>query len=753
MKQQKKNSIKDFHNSIIATILIIICSVSVYYNSLNAPFIYDDTRVIENLDIQKLNNIGLILTKYDRQLTYLTFLLNYHFNKQNTFGYHLFNVIIHTLTSILVFFLIKRIVFFTNNRNSILLPLTVSLVFAVHPINTEVVTYIYNRSSSLSALFYLLSLLLFLNTIMTETKFQRLYFGLSLISFILSFFSKQISITLPVIIFILDYIFLSDFNITKVVSRKKFHITYWSLLIVLLLLQYTVLRNIKEMKEETSWTLISYYITQPWLITKYLQLITVPTGQCINHIIKPVKTILELRFILPFLIISGIFISASVLYRKRQNKIILFSILFFFITLIPTTLFIVHIGERHLYLPALGFYLGLSNIIFLCFKKELFINKNLILITIFATYIFILSVLTIKRNRLYNDPILMWQDAIIKYPDNVVAYNNRGNAYLNKGEYDRAISDCSEAIRLDKNNAKAYYNRGNAYAYKRIYDKALYDYNKAIEIDQNYADAYHNRGMVYYALNEYDKSVMDYTRATELKPYFAKAYKNRGYIYYLKGYYDNAINDYTQAIKIDPEYAEAYYYRALVYDKKNEYEKASIDYNRAKNLNPNFSIPSKNLVTKKVDSESDYYFNRGYEYAMNGNYEKAIMEFSQAIKLDPKYAKAYCNRGNTYYMKKEYDKAIMDYKKSIELDPKYIDAYMNLGAVYFNKGEYDKAIIEYTHVIEIDPKYAKAYFNRGDTYLRKKEYDKALQDFNLLENSGYKIDNKLMEFLRKNVKK
>ncbi len=116
-------------------------------------------------------------------------------------------------------------------------------------------------------------------------------------------------------------------------------------------------------------------------------------------------------------------------------------------------------------------------------------------------------------------------------PNSAEAYLKRGNTYLDKAEYDKAIKDYSEAIRLDPTLATAYYKRGNAYADKKEFDKAIEDYGDAIRLDPKYAGAYYNRGCVYTDKQEYDKAIKNYTEAIRLKPEYGDAYYNRGCLY------------------------------------------------------------------------------------------------------------------------------------------------------------------------------------------------------------------------------
>jgi tetratricopeptide (TPR) repeat protein len=146
-----------------------------------------------------------------------------------------------------------------------------------------------------------------------------------------------------------------------------------------------------------------------------------------------------------------------------------------------------------------------------------------------------------------------------------IIYVNRGTAYYNKGDYDRAIHDYDQTIRLNPNDVPAYYSRGLAYKKKRDYDRAVQDFDEAIRLNPNYERAYYDRGNAYLDKDEYDRAVQEFDEAIRLSPNDAYAYNNRGIAYERKGGYDQAIQNYNQAIRLNSNYVTAYGNRGSAY--------------------------------------------------------------------------------------------------------------------------------------------------------------------------------------------
>ena len=180
--------------------------------------------------------------------------------------------------------------------------------------------------------------------------------------------------------------------------------------------------------------------------------------------------------------------------------------------------------------------------------------------------------------------------------DNAKAHYNRGWSYRDKGQFERALADYDEAIRLKPDYAEAYNGRGIAYKQKGRYARAIADYDTALRLEPNYVYAYNNRGNAYSDQGRYDHAIQDLGFAILLKPDYTLAYFNRGLAFNRKGQYERAIKDLDAALRLDPKLAIAFTERGNVYLARKQYARAIAEYDAAIALDPEAALPHNNLA-------------------------------------------------------------------------------------------------------------------------------------------------------------
>jgi tetratricopeptide (TPR) repeat protein len=244
-------------------------------------------------------------------------------------------------------------------------------------------------------------------------------------------------------------------------------------------------------------------------------------------------------------------------------------------------------------------------------------------------------------------------------PGTAGSFLDRGITLASQREWEMAIADFTEAIRLNPALSAAYLLRGRA-AYASVSDV----YNIAENFAHVRAYFPSGRQLSGEQTRAYDRAIADFTEALRLDGNNAVIYLNRGEAYAQKADYDKAIADFTQAIRHNPNYARAYISRGLAYNYKGDPDRAIADYNQAIKVDPN---------------DAAAYNNRGNAYYKKGDYDRAIADFTQAIRLDPDDVAVYNNRGSAYYMKKDYNRAITDYEAALRIDPNLTNAREFLG--------------------------------------------------------------------------
>jgi tetratricopeptide (TPR) repeat protein len=327
---------------------------------------------------------------------------------------------------------------------------------------------------------------------------------------------------------------------------------------------------------------------------------------------------------------------------------------------------------------------------------------------------------------LVDEAVGYFTDQIRKDSKDARAYACRAKAWEAKDDYDRAIKDSSEAIRLQPEVAAWRIIRGQVWEDKKDYAKALVDYDEAIRLDPKSPWAFGTRGEIWSEKEEYAKALADFDEAIRLDPEDAEAFSARGYVWLNKGDFDKALADFDEAIHLDPKDARAFGQRGYIWSVKREYDKAVADLTEAARLDP---------------KDSTVFNIRGVVLAAKMEYDKAVADFTVAIRLDPKLASAFHTRGVLWLSKRVYDRALDDLDQAIRLDPKLNEAFLCrawlLAACPEEKYRDGKRAVETARRgCELtdwkDPRYlealAAAYAERGDLKQAVK-YQKQALDF------------------------
>ena len=615
--QHEKPVKTNHHYDLVGLAAILLLGFIIYSNSFNCSFHFDDNQnILNNVKIRDLWNVKA-WWEYSpsRAIGFLTFALNYHFSQYSVWSYHLVNLSIHLINSCLVWWL--TLLIFSSPalrdhplyRQKKMIAFFTALLFVSHPLATQSVTYIIQRVASMAAMFYLLSIALYMRARLNDVKHRVKYFLFagSFLSAVAAMLTKENAFTLPFAVILAELFFFRTRKISVNFKDYRVLLLTAGLIIFILLLAYfksaiNVFNPIGPHNGHIyTITPVNYLLTQFSVIVKYIQILFLPVNQMVDYDFPISNNFFEIRTLVSFLILLFLIICGVFLFKKQ--RVVSFGIFWFFLTLLVESSIIPIadvIFEHRTYLPSFGFFLIFSSTIFLLFKDKYKSVAVFILLIIAGWY----SWLTYERNKVWKDDLSLWGDNVTKTPNLARPYCNRGIAYGELGLFDKSVEDYSRAIEINPNFPDAYYNRGVGFGNLNQVDKAIVDYTKTVELDPSFEKAYYNRGNKYEYLKQWDKAISDYSKTIEIDPNFSSAYINRGIAYEFLKQWDNAISDCSRALEIDPNDNSAYYNRGLAYANIQQWDHAIADYTRALEIDPNFTkaYNSREIAYKKLES-------------------------------------------------------------------------------------------------------------------------------------------------------
>jgi len=714
------NKMEFLKKPVVHLLIILVVGFLAYSNTFHGPIQWDGVQMItENPVIKDLGNFISNARGYEfnprRFIGNLTFALNYKFGGSSVVGYHAVNLIIHLITALLVYFLVIltfKTPFTRLSGGSVTLSpfiaLFSALLFVSHPIQTEAVSYVYQRFTSLATLFYLLSLVMYVKGRLAsegqedtgqdaegggqpgEEKINGrslLFYLVSLIAAVLAMKTKEIAFTLPIIVILYEFTFFK-------LSFKKKILFLVPIALTLIIIPLSLLQSSKSIGEllsdvsakarlQTNMPRWDYLMTELRVIVTYIRLLAAPVNQNADYDYPIYTSLLTPPVFLSFIFLLLILgLGAYLLYSSQRGRLktspsapherlIGFGILWFFITLSVESSVIPIVDvifEHRVYLPSVGFFVGLSTGLLLLAQR--FKIENIIA-AFLCLAIVALSGLTYARNSLWMNTIKLWSDTAMKSPNKPRPHFNLGDAYADAGRMDESLSEFEKAVVVKPYDPQAHYNLGVAYSKRHRNDEAVREYQNALYLYPAYANAHNNLGFTYAEMGRENDALQEYKAAIAIMPDYADAHFNLGSVYADRGLYDEAISELQRAIAINPEYADA--------------------------LN-----------------------SLGNVYLKLGRLNEAAEEFQAGLKLTPFAADMHYNLGITYFLQERTDDAIAEFQAAAYFKPEDADAHNNLGTAYFKQGHIDEAIQEFQTAVNLRPHDADARRNLENAFRAKK---------------------------------
>jgi hypothetical protein len=425
-----------FNRPAVAPALLAIAVLLAWFNALTGPFQFDDYNVIVNNPAVHSLPAWLDSMPGIRPLLKLTYALNWTVST-SPFGFHLFNVAVHAANAVLAYLLLRAL---RPGRPSDLVPLVAALLFALHPVQTEAVTYISGRSVSLMALFYLGSLLAYASADPERPWLAR---AVSAVLFGAALLVKETAVTLPPALLLLDAV-RGGAPWRETWRRHGLH---WAVLAVAAawLALSPVYRDLAQVSFATR-PVIANLVTQANAVFWLLGQLAMPWRLNADPDLPIVMTmaagpVLMLLAVLAFL--------AGGIFMLGRRPWIAFGVLWFLLHLAPTNSFVPRLdvaNDRQLYLASLGIFLALAAAAQWLLVKQ---KGRYAIAAATVGLVVLLGVMTVARNEVYGSQAAFWEDAAAKSPGKPRVHNNLGWVYQEEGRHAEARQAYLHALRID----------------------------------------------------------------------------------------------------------------------------------------------------------------------------------------------------------------------------------------------------------------------------------------------------------------
>lgn len=439
-------------------LFIVLAAVLVYGHTLGVPFYLDDfSSIFENPVIYGGGGLSEMWQYAPlRVVGYATFACDFQLHHSQPAGYHIVNIFIHILAGLSLFALIRgllRVPVILESRSAQalnLLPLFVALLFVVHPMQTQAVTYVVQRFASLAALWTIISLTFYVYGRLVPSRGQKfLLFFLSFLFAALGFLTKQNTFVIPLLIIVIELLFFS-----ATLSRMMWGV-FWAgaaMLFLWLVLASFVgyepfsLTSLDAHTRETSdISRVSYFLTQTHVLWAYIKLFFWPVGLHLEHDVKLVETFFNLKTVLA--LAGHILVLTLAVLTGRRFPLFSFGILFYYICHLVESSFIPIrdvMFEHRAYLPNAGLCLSAGWLLFAISGKKR--GGRVVAGTVSVALLVICGILAWQRNEVWRDPISLWHDSAINAPNKARPWDEYGKHLLQQGQTQEAITVFQETV-------------------------------------------------------------------------------------------------------------------------------------------------------------------------------------------------------------------------------------------------------------------------------------------------------------------
>ncbi len=615
-------------------------------------------------------------------LTVLSFNLEYHLFGLSGSVAHAINVFLHAAVGLVIYYWALDLKFTTWQA------WMAAALFTLHPMHVESVAWVTERKDVLSVLFYFLGLKYYGTYIQRRSGKD---YAWSLVFGFLSILAKPMAVSLPWVLFLLDWYYQRRPGKMMVMDKLPFAV------LILPIAAITLLKLSPHPDIGPHSVLVGVW-SLAWYLEKFLwpapllPAYTPPLPMSLANSAYWTSVLVVLAF-------------AALIYLRRKDRLLIFAALFWLATIFIFWRFDFKdnniVADRFMYLPSLGFCLYLGR----------YLSNTKVLAAALAV---VLGLMSFRQCFIWRNDLTLWSWTLKHDPKNIIAKENLSSALYDTARPRTDYARLTRAIDQGPFTAKNYFDRGRALMQEQDYYLAFSDFDRALRLDPAYDMAYVRRGQLYVLKGDLDHALEDFDKAIALNPANALAYLQGSTVFLAMRQDGQALDWLKKAQEADASLGGIYFQRGLIYDRQGQYQKAVDEYTKG--------LP----LYRDLKS---LYERRAVSYEALKNYDKAEDDFQKSIQEDP-YDLRLLNELGTLYLKKGNDEMAMTiFNKIIALYPFYDNAYNNRGIVDLHFKQYRQALQDYSEAIRLALYPYHALITRGDLYLALGDPAKARQDY------------------------
>ena len=701
----------------LACTALVLAVFAAYANSLSGPFVYDDKdSIVENLTLRHLwplsdvlAPLGGGLTVSGRPVLNLSLALNFAAGGLDVRGYHAANIVIHALACLVLFGLVRRTLAQPALRGrfgeaAVPVAFTVAALWALHPLQTEGVTYIVQRAESLMGLFYLLTLYGFVRSV--DAPAARRWQVFSIATCLLGMATKENMVSAPVLVLLLDRAFVAGSFADAWRQRRGYYsalASTWLLLGGLLASTGGNRGGSVGIGVAIPWW--DYALTQFPALAHYLRLTFWPMPLVFDYGTFWIGRLAEvwLQACVVVALVAGALFAC---WRKPAVGLLG---AWFFAILAPTSLvpgMTQRIVEHRMYLALVPLVALAVAAVYLCGGR-----RGLAALLALAAG---LGVLTFQRNADYRSEIALWADTVAKRPANAGAHASLGAALAEAGRMDAAIREDETALQLSSGLLTTRNNLATALIAVSRVREAIPLLEKSLRQEPDNAQAHLNLGVALDLLKRAPEALPHYEAAVRRNPNFAEAQNNLGDALSRSGRNAEGITHLRQALDLKPRFVGAQFNLAAALARAGHLDEAQAQF-------------AAGLQSRPADAEA--HANWGNVLLATGHPAEAMVEFESALRLQPESASNHYNYGSVLATAGRLDEAVREFEAALRLKPDYVDAHNNLGSALTLLHREPEALPHYEAALRLDPEHPSAHNNLGLALARLGRLPEAAAEF------------------------